>query len=110
MEEEVIDEAETPLVAPPAEDKPAGQVWALVNLITMIMTALALLKLDSRKYNIFNIILAVGSILMFVFTENTQNPMVLVDRWTILMVIIYILMVIRRLVSPKEDEEEEEVE
>lgn len=110
VEEEVIDEAETPLVTPPAEDKPAGQVWALVNLITMIMTALALLKLDSRKYNIFNIILAVGSILLFVFTENTQNPMVLVDRWTILMVIIYILMVISRLVSPKEDEEEEEVE
>ena len=76
----------------------------------MVLTALALLKLDERKYNIINVILAVGSILLFVFTENTQNPMVLVDRWTIIQLIVYIGMIISRVISPKEDENEEKVE
>lgn len=108
--EEVVEESEVPLTITPEVERKSGPVWALVNLIAMVLTALALLKLDERKYNIVNIILAVGSILLFVFTENTQNPMVLVDKWTIVQVIVYIGMIISRVVSPKEDENEEEVE
>jgi len=104
---EEVEEEEIPLTEP---EQKTGQVWALINLIIMILTVLALLKLDERKYNIVSIILAVGSILIFVFTENVHNPMVLVDRWTILMVVVYICMLISRLVSPKEDKNEEEVE
>lgn len=108
--EEVVEESEVPLTITPEVERKSGPVWALINLIAMVLTALALLKLDERKYNIVNIILAVGSILLFVFTENTQNPMVLVDKWTIVQVIVYIGMIISRVVSPKEDENEEEVE
>lgn len=108
-EEEEVEEEETPLASPEVEEK-SGPVWALVNLIAMVLTALALLKLDKRKYNIVNIILAVGAILLFVFTENTQNPMVLVDKWTIVQIVVYVAMIISRVVSPKEDENEEEVE
>ena len=107
--EEPVEEQQVPLTTPEVEEK-SGPVWALVNLIAMILTALALLKLDERKYNIVSIILAVGSILLFVFTENTQNPMVLVDKWTITQVIVYAAMIISRIISPKEDENEEEVE
>jgi len=108
--EEVVEESEVPLTITPEVERKSGPVWALINLIAMVLTALALLKLDERKYNIVNIILAVGSILLFVFTENTQNLMVLVDKWTIVQVIVYIGMIISRVVSPKEDENEEEVE
>ena len=108
--EEVVEESEVPLTITPEVERKSGPVWALVNLIAMVLTALALLKLDERKYNIISIILAVGSILLFVFTENTQNPMVLVDKWTIVQVIVYIGMIISRVVSPKADENEEEVE
>lgn len=108
--EEVVEESEIPLAITPEVEEKSGPVWALINLIAMVLTALALLKLDGRKYNIISIILAVGSILLFVFTENTQNPMVLVDRWTIIQVIVYIGMIISRVVSPKEDENEEKVE
>ena len=64
--------------------------WALVNLLASILTVLlALLMLVDKRANnravLLGLVAAVVSVLVFLFTENLANPMVLVDRWTIAM-------------------------
>ena len=103
-----IEEIPIPLANPVVEKD--GKGWALVNLILVITTALALLKFSEKKYNIPAIILPVASILLFVFTENTENPMIWVDKWTIWMVAIYVVELICRLVGKKDQKEEESAE
>ena len=64
--------------------------WALVNLLASILTVLlALLMLVDKRANnravLLGLVAAAVSVLVFLFTENLANPMVLVDRWTIAM-------------------------
>lgn len=103
--ETTIDENNVPL----SNTKKSTKDWALINLILMICTALALLKLSDKKYNIIAIILPVVSMLLFVFTENTENPMILIDKWTLWMLIIYIAEIVFRVLGKKEENEEDEV-
>ena len=43
---------------------------------------------------VLSLIPAIGSIIAFLLTENMRNPMVFVDRWTWLMVLIALVQVI----------------
>ena len=89
---------DTPLSAFPG-------AWALVNLICTVLTVLlsaALLaglagkrsKEEENKQNrktfwrVMSLVPAALAVIVFLLTENLRDPMVLVDRWTLLMVIL----------------------
>ena len=113
-EPEVIEDEETPL-APMA-----GGAWALVNLVLMILTVLAsllmLLGVIGKKHGrnnksfwrIASLIPAIGALAAFVLTENMKLPMAMVDRWTLLMVIIAVLQLIVAAMSKKQNESEDD--
>ena len=113
-EPEVIEDEETPL-APMATGK-----WALVNLVLMILTVLAsllmLLGVIGKKrgrnnksfWRIASLIPAIGALAAFVLTENMKLPMAMVDRWTLLMVIIAVLQLIVAAMSKKQNESEDD--
>ena len=113
-EPEVIEDEETPL-APMANGK-----WALVNLVLMILTVLAsllmLLGVIGKKrgrnnksfWRIASMIPAIGALAAFVLTENMKLPMAMVDRWTLLMVIIAVLQLIVAVMSKKQNESEDD--
>ena len=113
-EPEVIEDEETPL-AP----MPAG-AWALVNLILMLLTVLAsllmLLGVIGKKrgrsnksfWRIVSLIPAIAALVAFVLTENMKLPMAMVDRWTLLMVIIAVLQVIVAAMSKKQNESQDD--
>ena len=113
-EPEVIEDEETPL-APVANGK-----WALVNLVLMILTVLAsllmLLGVIGKKrgrnnksfWRIASLIPAIGALAAFVLTENMKLPMAMVDRWTLLMVIIAVLQLIVAAMSKKQNESEDD--
>ena len=117
--EEEIEEADTPLAS--------GAAWALLNLILMLCTALVSILLligflgkkkkedenENVEYTVkrkgvtrvLSLIPAIGSIIAFLLTENMRNPMVFVDRWTWLMVLIALVQVIVCIFARKEKEE-----
>ena len=117
--EEEIEEADTPLAS--------GVAWALLNLILMLCTALVSILLligflgkkkkedenENVEYTVkrkgvtrvLSLIPAIGSIIAFLLTENMRNPMVFVDRWTWLMVLIALVQVIVCIFARKEKEE-----
>ena len=117
--EEEIEEADTPLAS--------GAAWALLNLILMLCTALVSILLligflgkkkkedenENVEYTVkrkgvtrvLSLIPAIGSIIAFLLTENMRNPMVFVDRWTWLMVLIALVQVIVCIFTRKEKEE-----
>ena len=106
VEEEIIDE-EVPQAAP-------GAAWALINLLAAlgtVATAVGMIitffkKKDDdddgtkanpdeesdenkgKKSKFLGLIPAVASVIIFILTENMHNPMTLVDKWTIPMVLI----------------------
>ena len=83
--------------------------WALVNLILMLGSALGMLKLEEeKKYNIFNVVFAVTPIIFFVFTENTFTPMVLVDKYTLFMAVLFVGEILSHIFMIKKKEEKQE--
>ena len=120
---ETIKDNGTPLAQPQSEGR-----WALVNLIAMVLTILPLIKLarkddeendnededNNYRYkdhnNIFGVILALGSVLLFIFTENVRLPMGLVDIWTIPMILLCGGGIVARILTRTTKEEEEESE
>ena len=113
-EPEVIEDEETPL-AP----MPTG-AWALVNLVLMILTVLAsllmLLGVIGKKrgrnnksfWRVASLIPAVAAVIAFVLTENMKLPMIMVDRWTLLMAVIAVLQLIVAVMSKKQKESQDE--
>ncbi len=107
----------------PDEDTPlAGPIWALLNLILAIVTALAsilmLLGLAGKKKEeedgvtvretkkhpvarVLTLLPGIGGIIAFILTENMKNPMAIVDRWTLLMIIIALVQLILVLFGAK---------
>lgn len=100
----VIDDEETPLAAPKS--------WALLNLVLAVLTIVvsAVLLADrflgkkreeedevqeyedsrlKRKTLVrgLSLLPAAASVVCFVLTENITNPMVLIDKWTLWMVV-----------------------
>ena len=114
----IVDEpAPTTIVDEPAPKAAAGY-WALINLLCAIATALLSLIMLIRYFGkrkdeeelaapatgemvtrdvdeqrgglarIASLIPAIGGIIAFVITEDMSLPMAMVDKWTVLMVII----------------------
>ena len=117
-EPEVVPEDETPLAG--------GPVWALLNLILTIATALAsilmLIGLFGKKKEeldgeiiretekhaftrVLTLVPGIGAIIAFILTENMRNPMVFTDRWTLLMVIIALVQLVLVIFGAKKDKE-----
>ena len=59
-------------------------------------------------WRIISLLPAICSVIAFILTENMRNPMVLVDRWTLLMVIIAVIQILVMMLSKKKVEETEE--
>ena len=59
-------------------------------------------------WRVVSLIPAIGAVIAFILTENMLLPMVIVDRWTLLMVAIALVQVVITALSKKRDEEQEE--
>ncbi len=59
-------------------------------------------------WRVVSLIPAIGAVIAFILTENMLLPMVIVDRWTLLMVAIALVQVVVTALSKKRDEEQEE--
>lgn len=127
VEQEPEKTIETIKPTDPPLSAPAGK-WALINLIAMLITIiLALALITTLIYNklnedeeeevkhktplrILSIIIAIAAFVIFVLTENILLPMVLVDKYTLLMIIILIVQIIITISSKHKVEEENEYE
>ena len=110
--------------------------WALINLVAAIVSVLLgiVLVLSKNKkdkdedeeeqnedenaeeakrhkrWKVVSVIDAVLAVVVFIFTENMRLPMVLVDKWTMLMVLFALVSVISLVFGRKYHEEDEEDE
>lgn len=100
--------------------------WALINLLAMLanfilsflLICLAILnknkedeeiKINNKnKWRIGSIILAIVFAIIFFLTEDINLPMVLVDKWTLLMIIGFIIQLIFTFASKHKEEEQDE--
>ena len=88
-EQETIDDSETPLAA-------SNGGWALLNLLLAVVTVLGgvLMLLFGKKNGtrtVMGLLPAVAAVVAFIVTENITMPMILVDRWTLLMALLTLL-------------------
>ena len=121
---EVIDDDETPEVAPKGN-------WALINLIAAMLSVLlgviAILAKHKdededeedetedenvstrhRRWKIVSAIDAIVAVVAFILTEDITQKMVMVDKWTILMVVIAVVGVVSMYFARKWQKEDEE--
>ena len=134
-----IEEEEVPLATAPEEPelidtKPESfGVWALLNLIALIATAFTALGMiltnkkekeeDSENENaseeeegkrknskLFGIIPAVVALVVFILTENMKLPMVIIDRWTLLMAVILLVNLVLAYLTRRDKNQKEEAE
>ena len=106
VEEIVEDEVPLAIFNEPRVVQDEGH-WALVNLILMLCTALGMLKFEQKKkYNVFNVMFAMAAIILFVFTENTFLPMVLVDKYTLFMAALFIGEALSHIFAKDREEKE----
>ena len=120
-----IEEGEAPLVgsfknihvAPPTEK------WALLNLIIALLTlALGIIllfvrqkkkeddnegaykedKKDIRNFKILSLFIGILAIIVFLFTEDITLEMQLIDKWTIIMLLLFIDQLFAALIIHKE--------
>ena len=122
----VIDDPEPPLAI--------NAYWALINLLCAIATALLSIIMLVRYFGkrheedeetgeeteikrkggvrLASIIPAVAAIIAFILTEDMTNPMIMVDKWTLLMVVILAVQVIVAIIAKtkKRDDEGDAVE
>lgn len=134
LPEEKIEEEEIPQALPEEtikeEEIPQapGAGWALLNLILMALTAVGSVILlvgyfarkkdedgnrsDDTKHRrilrLLSIIPAVGAVVAFVLTENMNNPMAIIDKWTILMVVIAVVQAVVMFFSKKKIDKDAE--
>lgn len=59
-------------------------------------------------WRLFSLIPAIVAIVVFILTEDMRLPMVLVDKWTILMLIIAVIQVVDAILCRKKKETPEE--
>ena len=59
-------------------------------------------------WRVASLIPAVAAVIAFVLTENMRLPMIMVDRWTLLMVIIAVVQLIVAVLCKKKKESEED--
>lgn len=91
-------------LADPREKEEPKEKWALLNLILTILTILFGIKIPKkdenveeenenskeieRHNNILPILIAIGSVLTFIFTENVRLPMGFIDQWSFIMLLL----------------------
>ncbi|MBR4462593.1 MAG: hypothetical protein IKS51_08450 [Erysipelotrichaceae bacterium] len=118
-----IDDTEVPMAAPGA--------WALVNLIASILSVITALLLvisfftkkeeskeeeeeekeetENRKASKFlGLVPAIVSVIVFLLTEDMRLPMVLIDRYTLLMILILLISLALALITRNRKDKEEE--
>ena len=82
----------------------SGASWALVNLIASLLTVvLALVSLVNRsekedgskgketRIRLGLVTPAAASVILFILTEDVQNPMAMVDAWSPVMLVILVV-------------------
>ena len=130
---EVVSDNAVPMTIMDSEtpQAPAG-AWALINLLSALATALLSLimmigffrarreeneetgELEERNRKgvrrLASVIPAIGAIAAFLLTENMANPMILTDRWTVMMLVILAIQTGVALLVAKKDNNEEELE
>ena len=105
----------TALAAPETEHRSG---WALVNLLAVIATIITMLisvisyfrsdeDEEGNKAKFLTVIPVLFAVLTFIFTENIRLPMMLIDRWTILMLVIMIINILLALFIRNGEKEEE---
>ncbi len=67
-------------------------------------------KKNKGIFRTLSLIPALGSIVLFILTENMLNPMVIADKWTLTMIVIALVQVAVAIASRKKDEEKSEEE
>ena len=102
--------------------------WALVNLITVLINfVLAIILFITWLHNhhkednddtievkhrtplrILSLFITLGSIILFMLTENVKLPMVYIDTWTLPMIIIMLVQIIVMIISKHKEKEIEE--
>ena len=113
---------------PTPQAVPEGS-WALINLIATILSCICALALifvrkdteddeptDEEKKDmrgmigtkVASIIIGIVSIIIFIFTEDMTLPMVLTDKWTILMILLLIVEIINIFIIRQQSKGEEE--
>ncbi len=97
---EIYDDPEVPLA-----DISQSPAWALINLIILVLTILSLIKLGDRGYTVFSPISVISSLVLFILTENVYNPMIMVDRWTVWMIVIFVIAILSRVFAKKDKKE-----
>ena len=122
----MIAEKDVPMAGVAAE----SSFWALLNLImavlTGIMSAVLLVGYFGREENdeenedestdrkgfarFMSIIPAAAALILFVLTENMRNPMVLTDRWTILMAVILMIQAVVAYIDKKSEDDNDDDE
>jgi archaellum biogenesis protein FlaJ (TadC family) len=127
-----IEDEQTPLAGGVAEIK---ATWALVNLLAAIFTAVICVillvnyfkkkdeeeenteeqdeekKKRSKGFRIGSLITAAAAVIIFCLTENMRNVMTLVDRWTLLMIVLFAVeILIAYIVAKKEEDKKNEKE
>lgn len=115
--------ATTPLIAP----EQTG-AWAFINLLTVLINfvlsivLLLMIYINNRKEDdetevknkilmrICTLIIAIISGIVFLLTEDMSLPMVLIDKWTPLMIIILIFNIVASILSRRKIKEREKIE
>ena len=121
---EAISDSAVPMTINDVEAPQASNgVWALINLISALATALLSLIMmighfagrreeeENRDHKgiirFASLIPAVGAIAAFILTENMANAMVLTDKWTAMMIIILAVQVGAALLAGKKKNSED---
>ena len=125
-------DAETPLAS-------GEGGWALLNLILTVLTVLGSIiiialgakkKEDEEENNraeaendedkenakrklimkISGILIAIGAVILFIVTEDMTQPMVFVDKWTIITAVVTLVQTVVAVFTKKDNEDDEKEE
>lgn len=80
------------------------------SLILMVLTIWMVAMEKKGGSRVLGALLATASVIAFILTENVHNPMILVDKWTILTAVIAVAQLVVLLFRGKKAQEAEEAE
>ncbi len=108
-EERELEDAAVPMAGGDMMNGNGGSgSWALLNLISAILTALiGIIALFHEDVRLKGLIPAAAAVIVFLLTEDMRLKMQLMDRWTLVMILILLVEAAVVLFSRKDDAEEE---
>ena len=117
----------TTAISDPDTPLAVNAYWALVNLLCAIATALLSVVMLIRYFGrrneedeetgeeteirrkgavrLASIIPAIGAIIAFILTEDMTNPMIMTDKWTIMMIVILAVQCIVAIAAKKKSDD-----